>query len=105
MDSGKVHGKELISLDYFKASFTPVKLSDEFGNTVNHYGYQWWQGNYNGTSFRYARGILGQYIVVVPEWSLVFVRLGKKRDPTRNAIIPSDLLEYFQIVERINSLI
>jgi len=55
-------------------------------------------GNYNGVSFHYARGILGQYIVAVPQWNLVFVRLGKKRDPIRNAIIPSDLLEYFQIV-------
>ena len=63
------------------------------------------ESNYNGTSFRYARGILGQNIVIVPEWRVVFVRLGKKRDPTRNAVIPSDLLEYFQIVERMNSLI
>lgn len=95
LDSGKVQGSELIGLDYFKASFSPVNLPDEFGDTVNHYGYQWWLSNYNGTSFRYARGILGQYIVIVPEWRVVFVRLGKKRDPTRNAVIPSDLLEDF----------
>lgn len=36
LDSGKVKGNELIGLDYFKASFSPVLLPDEFGNTVQH---------------------------------------------------------------------
>ena len=103
LDSGRLRGTQLIELEYFKKSVSPVNLPDEFGNLVSHYGYQWWLGKYKGVSFHYARGILGQYIVSVPEWDVVFVRLGKKRDPTRNSIIPSDLLEYFEVVERIKN--
>jgi CubicO group peptidase (beta-lactamase class C family) len=101
LDSGRWNGKQLIDLGYFNSSISPVNLPDESGSLIAHYGYQWWLGNYKGISFHYARGILGQYIVSVPEWNVVFVRLGKKRDPTRGAIIPSDLLEYFEVVERI----
>jgi CubicO group peptidase (beta-lactamase class C family) len=104
LDSGRVGNRQLIDLKYFVSSVSPVALPDEFGKDVNHYGYQWWLGNFKGVSFHYARGILGQYIVSVPQWNLVFVRLGKQRDPTRNAIIPSDLLEYFEIVERMKEL-
>ena len=103
LDSGRLGNNQLIELDYFKKSVSPVNLPDEIGNLVTHYGYQWWLGKYKGVSFHYARGILGQYIVSVPEWDVVFVRLGKKRDPTRNAIVPSDLLEYFKVVERIKN--
>ena len=101
LDSGRWNGKQLIDLRYFNSSISPVNLPDESGSLIEHYDYQWWLGNYKGISFHYARGILGQYIVSVPEWNVVFVRLGKKRDPTRGAIIPSDLLEYFKVVERI----
>ncbi|MFT6166778.1 MAG: CubicO group peptidase (beta-lactamase class C family) [Vicingaceae bacterium] len=104
LDSGRWNENQLIDLEYFVSSVSPVNLPDEFGKEVSYYGYQWWLGEYNDISFHYARGILGQYIVAVPQWDLVFLRLGKKRDPTRNAIIPSDLLEYFEIVERIKEV-
>jgi CubicO group peptidase (beta-lactamase class C family) len=103
LDSGRLGSSSLIELDYFKNSISPVNLPDALGKKVLHYGYQWWLGNYKGVSFFYARGILGQYIVSVPEWNVVFVRLGKKRDPTRGAVVPSDLLNYFDVIERIKN--
>lgn len=101
LDSGRWNGKSLIDFNYFETSVTPVGINDEAGVEINHYGYQWWLGTHNGVGFYYARGILGQYIVSVPEWNVVFVRLGHKRDPTRNTIVPSDLFEYLDIVEQI----
>ena len=101
LDSGRWNNTELIDLNYFLASISPVNLPDELGNQVSHYGYQWWLGEYKGVSFHYARGILGQYIVSVPKWNLIFVRLGKKRDPARGAVVPNDLFDYLEIVERI----
>lgn len=101
LDSGRWNNTELIDLNYFLASISPVNLPDELGNQVTHYGYQWWLGEYKGVSFHYARGILGQYIVSVPKWNLIFVRLGKKRDPARGAVVPSDLFDYLDVVERI----
>ncbi|MBL4710129.1 MAG: serine hydrolase [Flavobacteriales bacterium] len=101
LDSGRWNGKELIQRDYFNASIAPVNIPDESGKLIDYYGYQWWLGSHNGIEFYYARGIQGQYIVSVPSWNVVFVRLGHKRDPTRGVKIPSDLFTYFDLVEHI----
>ena len=48
------------------------------------YGYQWWTiPDYKGHFVFYARGILGQYILVVPDQKIIVVRLGKKRGEPR----------------------
>jgi hypothetical protein len=44
------------------------------------YGYQFWIVNYKGLTIPYMRGILGQYIFVIPELDAVIVRLGRLRD-------------------------
>jgi hypothetical protein len=46
--------------------------------TVDYYGYQWWILKTNQGYLPYARGILGQYILVVPQKNRVVVRLGMK---------------------------
>lgn len=101
LDSGKWEGKPLISEEYFRKSVQPVRTSDEHGKAINHYGYQWWLGSYNGVNFTYARGIQGQYIVSIPKWNTVLVRLGHKRDPARGAIIPQDLFTYLEIAKEV----
>jgi CubicO group peptidase (beta-lactamase class C family) len=55
-------------------------IPDETGNPCNFYGYQWWIVPDSKGVF-YARGILGQYIVVIPEQNTVVVRLGKVKSP------------------------
>jgi len=101
LDSGTWKGQELISKEYFMASFKPVNIKDESDKVIDYYGYQWWMGDYENEKFYYARGIQGQYIVAIPGWQTVFVRLGHKRDPTRGVEVPSDLIEYLEIVEDI----
>lgn len=46
---------------------------------VPFYGHSFWMTDDYGTHIFYQRGILGQYIVVIPEYDLVVVRLGHKR--------------------------
>lgn len=78
LDSGRWKGTEIISPEYYSASVTPCMIPDESGIPCNYYGYQWWI--YPGKEkIFYARGILGQYIIVIPSKDLVLVRLGKKR--------------------------
>lgn len=79
LDSGKVDGRQLVPLDFVKESLTPNRLKDDDGNTVDYYGYHWWLATCNDHPIFYARGILGQYIVMVPDMKLIVVRLGKKR--------------------------
>ena len=82
LDSGKIDGESILPLDYVLASVKPNLLPD--GDLdykpSNFYGYQWWViPNYKGHYVFYARGILGQYIIVVPDRKIIIVRLGHKR--------------------------
>lgn len=55
---------------------TELKTAD--GRTVDWYGYQMWIINYKGHQIPYFRGILGQFIFVIPDENAIVVRLGKK---------------------------
>jgi CubicO group peptidase (beta-lactamase class C family) len=82
LDSGRAKGNQLIPLDYLLKSIQPNYLPDGDLDMkkADFYGYQWWTiPNYKGHSVFYARGILGQYIIVVPDLKTIIVRLGKKR--------------------------
>lgn len=101
LDSGQWLNQRLIDSTFYANSIQPVNLPDEEGEVVDHYGLHWWLGEYKNTSFHYARGIQGQYIVSIPEWDVVFIRLGHKRDPEVGAVIPKDLIDYLAIIEKI----
>ena len=65
--------KQLVPEEYVTAS-TTEKL-------VPYYGYNWWIMCCEGHTIPYCRGILGQYIFIIPDLNMVVVRLGKKRAP------------------------
>ncbi|MBC5993821.1 serine hydrolase domain-containing protein [Pontibacter cellulosilyticus] len=81
LQNGVWNGDIIVPPAYVKASLTPNGLVDERDQEkVDFYGYQWWLlPNYKGQDVFYARGILGQYIIVIPEKNIVMVRLGKER--------------------------
>jgi CubicO group peptidase (beta-lactamase class C family) len=101
LDSGKCNEKRIVDSNYFKQSIKPINIADADGKNIDYYGFNWWLGEYNKRSFFYARGILGQYIVVIPELDLVLVRIGHKRDKTRNVKIPKDLFTYLDFIEEL----
>jgi CubicO group peptidase (beta-lactamase class C family) len=90
LDSGKWNGTAIIDSDYYRASITPCNIPDATGSTCNYYGYQWWLRPAFGNVF-YARGILGQYIIVVPSKKMIIVRLGKKRSVQRINGAPAEV--------------
>ena len=79
MNHGKANGKQIVPEWYVEESLKPIMLPDRLGEIVDYYGFQWWFYNYAETPIYYARGILGQYIFVIPEKNMVVVRLGHKR--------------------------
>jgi CubicO group peptidase (beta-lactamase class C family) len=80
LDSGRWKGNEIIPADYYLHSIKPCMIPDEESKPCNYYGYQWWIIPSKPDIF-YARGILGQYVIVIPSKKVVIVRLGKHRSP------------------------
>jgi CubicO group peptidase (beta-lactamase class C family) len=78
LDSGKWKGNTVIDSDYYNHSVTACGVPDEGGGPCDDYGYQWWIYPEAPGVF-YARGILGQYIIIIPSKKVVMVRLGHKR--------------------------
>ncbi len=78
LNKGRWNGRQIVSEAYVQESITAANLMD--GNMPNAiYGFQWWLTSYNEQPVYYARGILGQYIFVIPSEQLIFVRLGHER--------------------------
>ena len=78
LQNGMWGNKQVVSEEYVKNSIQPAPISDN-GNPNKIYGFQWWLMEHNGMDIFYARGILGQYVIAIPEMNLIFVRLGHKR--------------------------
>jgi CubicO group peptidase (beta-lactamase class C family) len=80
LNQGEFNGQRLISSKFIKEMITPIRyLTNDEAQMVDYYGLHWWILNYNGEMIPYARGILGQYIFVVPSQNAVIVRLGHHR--------------------------
>lgn len=95
LNKGTWEGKQLISADYLREALTPdAALWDKEYNMPNSsYGFQYWYLKYNNLDVYYMRGILGQYVLAIPEKNAVIVRLGEKRSDTYNATFhyPDDI--------------
>lgn len=70
LQQGQWNGKSLLNAKYVQ-EMTSGKVAD-------WYGYQWWVLDTPQGKVPYARGILGQYIIVIPQKNRVIVRLGMK---------------------------
>ncbi|MFM8899888.1 MAG: serine hydrolase domain-containing protein [Burkholderiales bacterium] len=77
-------GRQLLDPAYVKAAVQPQSAGGPPSNRP--YGYLWWISKVPGTevpSF-YANGFGGQYIYVVPDWSLVLVATAEVVDATND---------------------
>ena len=81
-NKGQWGGEQIVSEQFIKEMVTPNPSQTQYfdGQPNKIYGYQLWLTNFRGYEVQALRGILGQYILAVPELNAVIVRLGKKAD-------------------------
>ena len=78
MHNGNWNGLQIIDSSYVKTATSVADLLDEKGNKNVNYGYQFWLAERQGLSVYCARGLLGQYVICIPEKNMIVVRLGRK---------------------------
>ncbi len=96
LNEGTYHENRIVSSTNLKKLLTPYAKTWH-GKPNELYGLGWWVEKYNNLDVFYARGILGQYIIVVPEKNMVVVRLGHKRGEKTERGHPKDLYTYLDI--------
>ncbi len=69
---GKWNNKQILDSVYVAKSIRP-----RFEESPQ-YGYGFWLSDHKNKDIFYMRGVLGQYVIVIPEDDLIIVRLGKK---------------------------
>jgi len=98
LNKGNWDGKRIISAEYIADATSSKKyLKDKItGDAVDFYGFQWWVINYKGMKIPYMRGILGQYVFVIPDKNAVVVRLGHTRSKEIINHHPKDVYDYLE---------
>ncbi len=79
LNKGNFDGVQLVDTAFVEESTRPAPILDNNGQPNKIYGLHWWCINRKQHQVFFARGILGQYIFVVPDKNLIIVRLGHKR--------------------------
>jgi CubicO group peptidase (beta-lactamase class C family) len=94
---GKVNGEIVIDSSYLAQSFEPWAIQDGNNSICDWYGLHWWMGEVDGVKFKSARGMRGQYIVMIPEKNMVIVRIGHQQSKERVNHMPVDLFTYIRM--------
>lgn len=76
-NKGKWNGEQLLDPEFVNKAIKP-RFQD-----APEYGYGFWLSDYKDKKIFYMRGILGQYVIVIPEDDLIIVRLGHELIPKK----------------------
>lgn len=91
-DYGQWNGKQILDSAFVAKSITPRFAESQ------EYGYGFWLSNFMDKKIFVMRGILGQYVVVVPEDNIIIVRLGHQRGTKIDKPFSSDFYVYVEEV-------
>lgn len=88
LNKGSWKGQQIID-----SSFTEMATKPKFDNSPE-YGYGFWLSDYKDKQIFTMQGILGQYVISIPEDDLIIVRLGHQRDMLKIEKLPLDFYIY-----------
>ena len=96
LQQGVWNNDTIVDAKFVAESITPAPIMDVNDKPCTRYGLHWWLHQYEGYEVFYARGILGQYIAVIPALDLIVVRLGHKRIKPKGVEAPPDFDLYLK---------
>lgn len=99
LHQGEYNGEQIIPRWYYHQMVKQNDLWTEDGIPNYRYGYHIWTYRGGQQEVFYCRGILGQYIITIPERNLIIIRLGMKRKP--DFVIPDHLKNDAQYSESV----
>lgn len=91
MNYGNWEGKQLLDSNFITSSISPFNCNEEDCSPNHTYGYSWWLTEYKGLQIYYMRGMLGQYVICVPEKKLIICKLARKRRKPGTTHYPLDV--------------
>ena len=102
LNNGNWDGIQIVPKKYLKSCLYPAnEVTEKDGSKNNRYGWQWWYAEKDGKQIHYARGLLGQYIIIIPEDDLIIVRTGWKRKKLGKDGHPIDFWDYINITNHL----
>ena len=87
-DGGLWNGQRILD-----ASFIETAINPRFKDSPE-YGYGFWLMDYNNKDIFIMRGILGQYVITIPQDDLIVVRLGDKTGSFTGGYFTDDIYTY-----------
>jgi CubicO group peptidase (beta-lactamase class C family) len=78
LNFGNWNEVQILDSSYVKEVTLAADLMDKNGKRNKKYGYHFWITNYKNLDIYYAQGLLGQYMICIPEKDMIVVRLGRK---------------------------
>ena len=95
LNKGNWKGRQIVSEDYVNRSVMIADLIEkDDGTKTDRYGYSWWLVNHKGHQIFFAEGLMGQYIIVIPDKKIVVTRLARDRAKEKINRRPADLYVY-----------
>ncbi|GEQ84797.1 hypothetical protein ULMS_03050 [Patiriisocius marinistellae] len=91
-DFGNFNGEQLLD-----SSFVAKAIKARFADSPE-YGYGFWLSNHMDKDIFVMRGILGQYVITIPEDNLIIVRLGHQRGTRSDRPFSDDFYVYVEEV-------
>lgn len=83
LHKGRWYNQTIVSEAYISKAIEGNVYDNQ--HSEPNYGYMWWLiPDYKGYNIFYARGILGQFLICVPDLNCIIVRLGHKRGEKRD---------------------